>query len=88
MVGEPLQLPEELTQCLTISIKKMKKVILALAVLAMIGFASCSKEKDCKCTATVSGVSVDLGVYHITEGSCSDLETTIAGYSVVTCEKN
>lgn len=65
----------------------MKKVILALAVLAMIGFASCSKEKDCKCTATIGGVSVDLGVTHITEGSCSDLETTISGYSVVSCEK-
>ena len=65
----------------------MKKVILAIAVLAMIGLASCSKEKDCKCTATLYGVSVDLGTYHITEGSCSDLETTISGYSVVTCQQ-
>lgn len=49
--------------------------------------ASCSKEKDCKCTATVGGVSVEVGTYHIEEGSCSDLETTIAGYSVVHCVK-
>ena len=65
----------------------MKKVLLAIAVVAMIGLASCSKAKDCKCTATIGGVSVDLGTYHIEEGDCSDLETTVSGYSVVSCEK-
>lgn len=66
----------------------MKKVLLAIAVVAMIGLGtSCSKEKDCKCTATVGGVSVEIGTYHIEEGSCSDLETTIAGYQMVTCKK-
>mgnify|MGYP006872990361 FL=1 len=58
----------------------MKKVILAIAVLAMMGLASCSKEKDCHCyydyTIPIIGTSAtqDLGVTHIEEGSCSDLE--------------
>ena len=65
----------------------MKRLVLALAAIAMLALGtSCSKEKDCKCTATVGGVSVEIGTYHITEGSCSDLETTIAGYSVVHCK--
>ena len=66
----------------------MKKVLLVIGVVAMMFLgASCSKEKDCKCTATVGGVPVDLGTYHIEEGSCSDLETTIVGYSVAHCVK-
>lgn len=64
----------------------MKKLVLAFAAIAMLALcSSCSKEKDCKCTATVAGVSVDLGTHHITEGSCSDLETTIVGYNMVHC---
>ena len=66
----------------------MKKVFLAIGIVAMMVLgASCSKEKDCKCTATVGGVSVEVGTYHIEEGSCSDLETTIVVYSLVHCEK-
>lgn len=66
----------------------MKKVFLAIAAVAMLALGtSCSKEKDCKCKATVGGVSVEIGTYHITEGNCSDLETTISGYSVITCER-
>ena len=67
----------------------MKKVLIAVAAIAMlaIGASSCSKEKDCNCKATVGGVSVDLGTTHITEGNCSDLETTITGYSVITCTR-
>ena len=66
----------------------MKKLVLALAAVAMLALGtSCSKEKDCKCTATVGGVSVEVGTYHIDEGNCSDLETTISGYSVITCKK-
>lgn len=56
----------------------MKKVLLAIAVVAMIGFSSCSKEKVCKCSydLTVLGntTTVQLGEKTITEGSCSDLE--------------
>ena len=66
----------------------MKKVFLAIGIVAMMVLAaSCSKEKDCKCTAKVGGVSVEIGTWHIEEGSCSDLETTISGYQFVTCKK-
>lgn len=66
----------------------MKKVLLAVAVLAMIGFASCSKEKDCRCyydyTVPFIGTSAtqDLGVRHITEGSCADLQNQNSGWNV------
>ena len=67
----------------------------------MIGFASCSKEKDCHCyydyTVPVTGASgtQDLGVTHIEEGSCSDLENEsnfnynfgTLGTGKVRCEK-
>lgn len=65
----------------------MKKVLLAIAVIALIGCASCSKSKDCKCTATVGAISVDLGTTHLDEGDCSDLETTFVGYQFVSCKK-
>lgn len=56
----------------------MKKVLLAIAVIALIGCTSCSKFKTCHCyydyTGAISGQTTkDLGVYP-TEGSCSDLE--------------
>lgn len=56
----------------------MKKVLLAIAVIALIGCASCSKFKSCHCyydfTNPVAGQGYqDLGV-HPTQGSCSDLE--------------
>lgn len=66
----------------------MKKVFLALAVVAMIGFASCSKEKDCHCyydyTVPVIGNSAtqDLGVYHINEGSCKDFQEQNNGWNI------
>ena len=57
----------------------MKKVLLAIAVVAMLGLGtSCSKEKTCHCTYTVEvlGVSTtyDLEDVTIEEGSCTDLE--------------
>ena len=71
-----------------LNIKKMKKVLLAVAAVAMIGFASCSKEKDCHCyydyTVPIVGSTgtQDLGVKHITEGSCSDLENENSGWNI------
>ena len=56
----------------------MKKVLLVIAVVAMIGFASCSKEKVCKCSYDITllgnTTTVQLGERTITEGSCKDLE--------------
>ena len=66
----------------------MKKVFLAVAAFALIGLASCSKEKDCHCyydyTVPIVGTSAtqDLGVKHITEGSCSDLEQQNSGWNL------
>ena len=66
----------------------MKKLLLAVAAIAMMGFASCSKEKDCHCyydyTVPIVGTSTtqDLGVRHITKGSCSDLEQENSGWNV------
>lgn len=65
----------------------MKKVLLAMAVVAMIGFASCSKEKDCHCyydyTSPILGTNStqDLGVRHITEGTCKDLQDQSNGWN-------
>jgi len=57
----------------------MKKVLLAIAVVAMMVLgASCNKQKTCTCSYTVNvlGVSstVQLGEKVIESGSCSDLE--------------
>lgn len=78
----------------------MKKVILAIAVLAMVGLGtSCSKEKTCVCSydLNVMGITTNfpLGERVITEGRCSDLENagawnlnvgTLAG-ATFHCEK-
>ena len=59
----------------------MKKVLLAIAVIALIGCASCSKAKICHCyydytTVTGSSGSQDLGqrIINKDKTSCSDLE--------------
>ena len=52
----------------------MKKVLLALAVIGMIGFASCTKEKECKCTYTDANGQEQEYTSTIDEGTCADLE--------------
>ena len=57
----------------------MKKVLLAMGVVAMMVLAaSCNKQKTCVCEYTINvlGVSstVQLGEQVIESGSCSDLE--------------
>lgn len=52
----------------------MKKVLLAIAVVAMIGLASCSKQKQCKCTGTLLGTEMSTEVTIDRDGSCNDLE--------------
>lgn len=53
----------------------MKKVLLAIAVVAMIGLASCSKQKQCKCTGTLLGTEMSTEVTIDREDSCDDLES-------------
>ena len=52
----------------------MKKVLLAIAVLAMIGFASCSKQKQCTCTGTLLGTEMSTEVTVDRDKDCNDLE--------------
>jgi hypothetical protein len=40
----------------------MKKLFLVVSVIAMVGFTSCSKYKDCQCTYSALGVSVTAPV--------------------------
>lgn len=63
----------------------MKKVLLVLAAVAMLGFASCSKTKTCHCKA--AGTSIWGPTFEIEEGSCSDKNTVVGGVVITECEK-
>ena len=67
----------------------MRKALIAIGAVAMLILcASCSKEKDCHCyydyTIPIIGTSAtqDLGVRHITSGSCKDLQNQNSGWNV------
>ena len=63
----------------------MKKVLLTIAVIAMIGLASCTKTKNCKCTATIAGQSVTIEMNDQKVKSCSDIDSSkIPGYESLT----
>lgn len=63
----------------------MKKVLLAIAVVAMIGLASCTKTKNCKCTATIAGQAVTVEMNDQKVKSCSDIDSSkIPGYESLT----
>lgn len=49
----------------------MKKVLLAIAVVAMIGLASCSKSKTCICKYTIMGVQTEV---EVTDQKTCDLD--------------
>ena len=56
-----------------------------MAVVAMIGFASCTKTKNCTCTVTTGGVSVDVEMNDQKVKSCDDIDTAkIPGYENAT----
>ena len=67
----------------------MKRILLGLSVIALISLASCSKEKDCKCTTTttsdlIEGATIVESDVHIEDGKCSDLnsENSMLGVKV------
>ena len=61
----------------------MKKVFLAIAVVAMIAMASCKKSNECKCKTTDPNGNVTTATHTLEEGqTCSQFEVSIAGYSV------
>ena len=63
----------------------MKKVLLAIAVVTMIGFASCTKTKNCKCTASIAGQAVTVEMNDQKVRSCSDIDSSkIPGYESLT----
>ena len=62
---------------INLKLKKMKKVLLALAIIGLIGFASCRKTRTCECTY----LGVSMGTYTIVE-DCSALES-VYGYNCV-----
>lgn len=73
-------------QSSTLNTFNMKKVILAIAIIAMIGgFASCSKVKTCHCKDTVTNIWQPS--FEIEEGNCSDYNTTVGGTTLVECVK-
>ena len=51
----------------------MKKVLLAAAVIAMFGLASCNKEKKCECVTTMNGTVIQTMDYE-TKDDCASLE--------------
>ena len=55
----------------------MKKVFLAIAVVAMVAFASCSKQKQCKCTGQIGSLEVSEEVTIDKSEKCDDLEDDI-----------
>lgn len=74
----------------------MKKALLAIGVIAMMGLMSCNKPQTCKCTATTNllGIetTIDLGVHETEEGQkCKDLESSsnFGSYAQgsITCKK-
>ena len=59
-----------INQTNNLKFNEMKKVLLAIAVIALIGCASCKKTRTCEC----KWEGVSLGTYTIQE-DCSTLET-------------
>lgn len=54
----------------------MKKVILAVAVIAMVaGFASCKKTSKCVCTYEYAGVTVTTDAAEYNVKSCDKIES-------------
>lgn len=71
-----------------LNIKAMKKVLLALAVVALIiGASSCNKQQKCQCTYRFGGLSYDTDVFLTEEGrTCSEYEAEY-NYSEIDCHR-
>lgn len=61
----------------------MKKVFLAIAVLAMIGMVSCKKSNECKCKTTDPNGITTTTTHTLEEGhTCEQFEVAVAGYTI------
>ena len=64
----------------------MKKLVLAIAFIAMIGsFSACSKTKTCHCKDVVTNIWGPE--FDIEEGSCGDKNVVVGGVVVTECER-
>lgn len=66
----------------------MKKVFLALAVVAVVFSAtSCNKQQKCQCTYKIGNLSYDTDVFLSEEGkTCQDYEATY-NFSEIDCHR-
>lgn len=70
----------------------MKKVLLALAVVALfIGASSCNKQQKCQCSYKIGAISYEPDVFLTEEGeTCSDYEASFnatAGITEAECHR-
>ncbi len=65
---------------------KMKKVFLALSVVALFALSSCNKEIECECDTISNGNVVDTNTFTIEEDDCSSLEKDM-GTSKIECKE-
>lgn len=66
----------------------MKKVLLAIAVIALlVGASSCNKQKKCQCTWKMGNATIEGEVFLTQEGkNCKDYEATYT-YSEIDCHR-
>lgn len=64
----------------------MKKLTLILGLLVVVAFSSCSKEKECKCVTSGTGMQDVTSTMTIKNGDCSDgnSSVTTAGVTMTT----
>ena len=70
--------------------RKMRKYMIILAALLLLGATSCKKTRYCRCTTIQNDEVVNLGEdYYIIEdgSSCSDRAREIVGWGQVICNE-
>ena len=70
--------------------RKMRRLVIIIAVLLLLGATSCKKTRYCRCTTIQNDEVVNLGEdYYIIEdgSSCSDRAREIVGWGQVICSE-
>lgn len=68
--------------------KIMKKLLIAMTLIAMFAFSSCNKARYCRCSVIIDDEAVELGedYYMILDhSSCDERAKEIVGWGHVTC---
>ena len=69
----------------------MKKVLMLMALVLLVAFSSCKKERYCRCTTIIEDEAVNLGhdqddYYLILDhSSCEEKSKEFSGWGHVTC---